>query len=255
MDQEALNGVTKRYVINLEKNGLSLYDPLRLLEKVKPLVFAKFKDFLNTKQQLTLHCEMKKMNSKTGEVEIDKPHFHSYQYQILEGSNFDEIFEKMKDKIIESFENYLNKGSQWNFHSSLKLFLNINKIKILNTSSYISLPKFLKDKKAIINPKNEDQKCFLWCMGINEMLKENPNLKNPKRITEILKKKVEKFNLDGMKFPCVFSDIEKFEKNNNIPINVFGYEEEEIFPLRISEKEGVRVNILLIGNNGNRHFC
>ena len=99
----------------------------------------------------------------------------------------------------------------------------------------------MKNKNAIINPENYyDQKCFLWCVGIHELLKENPGLKNPERIPKILKKKVEEFNLDGINFPCGFSDIDKFEKNNNIPINVYGYDEKEISTLRISEhKDGV----------------
>ena len=260
VDKEALN-VTRRYVLDLEKSELSMYDPLKLLEKVKPLVLKKFEENLIMKQQLTFECFMKKTNPATGETKTDHPHFHSKQQEILRENNFNEIFEKMKNKIIISFENYLDKGNQWQFHKGLKLILNINKIKLLDASSYIPLPKFLKNKNAIINPENFDQKCFLWCVGINEILKTNPNLKNPGRITEILKKKVEKFNLDGMNFPCEFSDIDKFEKNNNIPINVFGYEEnekakeKEIFPLRISEKEGKHVTILLIENDGNKHCC
>ena len=61
-----------------------------------------------------------------------------------------------------------------------------------------------------------------------------------------------------MKFPCDFSDINKFENNNNnnIAINVFDYDEkEEIFPLRISNKENDRINILLLERNGKRHYC
>ena len=243
--------------MDLEKFGLSLYDPLSLLKKVKSLVLEKFKENPMTKQQLTLECLMKKTNPATGEETIDHSHFHTYQQQILKENNPDEIYKKMRDKIINSFEEYLDKGSQLQFEKSLKLFLNINKIKPLGTSSWIPLPKFLKDKKAIINPENYyDRKCFLWCIGINEILKTNSNLKDPGRITKILKKKIEKFNLNGMNFPCKIPDIEKFEKNNNIPINLFGCEKKEIFPLRISnEKEGKRVNILLIEYEGNRHFC
>ena len=64
--------------------------------------------------------------------------------------------------------------------------------------------------------------------------------------------------MSGMKFPCDFSDINKFENNNNnnIAINVFDYDEkEEIFPLRISNKENDRINILLLERNGKRHYC
>ena len=60
LEKSALNGVIKKYVIDLEKAGLSLYDPISLLEKVKPLVFEKFREFPSTKQQLSLNCEMEK---------------------------------------------------------------------------------------------------------------------------------------------------------------------------------------------------
>ena len=51
----------------------------------------------------------------------------------------------------------------------------------------------------------------------------------------------------------IFSDIDKFEKNNNIAINVFGYNEEEskfgndkikceIFPLRVSKANVEQIN-------------
>ena len=128
LDREALN-VTKRYEMDLEKSGLSLYDPLSLLGKIKLLVMKKFKKYPSTKQQLTLVCLMKKTNPVTGEETIDKAHFHSYYEEIFEGSNFDEIYEKMKDKIIKSFEEYLRNSSLWKFHKSLKIILNINKIK------------------------------------------------------------------------------------------------------------------------------
>ena len=255
LDKKALK-VTRKYVMDLEVSGFSLYDPLSLLKFLKPLVLKKFKENPITKQQLTLECLMKKENPATGEEIIDHSHFHSHQQQILKENNPDEIYKKMQDKIIKSFEEYLDKGSQWQFEKGLKLFLNINKIKPLGASSWIPLPKFLKDKKAIINPKNDDQKCFLWCVGINEILKENPNFKDLQKIPKILKKKTEKFNLNGMNFPCGISDIEKFEKNNNILINIFGYDEKEIFPLRISENFlGKHVNILLIENDGNKHYC
>ena len=257
LNKEAL-GVTKRYVLDLKKCGLSLFDPLSLLKEVKPLVLEKFKEFPKTKQQLTLECEMKKTNPATGETITDQPHFHSYQHLILEGNDFDEIFEKMKDKIILSFEKWISRGSQWNFQSGLKLFLNISNVRLLKGSSWIPLPKKLKNKNAIINPENKDKKCFLWCIAIHELLKEDPSLRNPQRITKNLIKKAKEFNLNGVEFPCKLSDINKFENNNkSIAINLIGYdEEEEIFPLRVSAKECKnRVNILLIENNGVRHYC
>ena len=30
--------------------------------------------------------------------------------------------------------------------------------------SYIPLPEFIRNKNAVVNLKNKDQKCFLWCV-------------------------------------------------------------------------------------------
>ena len=194
LDKKALN-VTKRYKMDLKKFKLSLYDPISLLRKIKPLVLEKLKQNPSTKQQITLECLMKKTNPATGETTIDKTHFHSYYEEIFSGSNFDEIYEKMLQKIILSFETFLQNSSLWKFEKSLKVILNINEIRRLQALCYIPLPKFLQDKKAIINPQNEDQKCLLWCVAINELLKTTPDLKHPERITKILKKKADNFNV------------------------------------------------------------
>ena len=47
------------------------------------------------------------------------------------------------------------------------IIFNINKIKPLNGKSYISLPEWIANKKAVINIKNEDKKLpylfrFMW---------------------------------------------------------------------------------------------
>lgn len=200
---------------------------------------------------------MKKMTSEI--ITDENSIFRSFYKEIFEGSDFDEIFENMKNEIVKVFEEYMNKGSGWIFEKNIKVILNVNNIRVLGASSYFPLPEYLKKKEAIVNPKNDDKKCFLWCVRIAELLKTNPNLRNPQRISNILKKKVEKFNVDGMEFPCGFKDIVKFEKNNNISINVFGYEDKEqiIFPLKPNDKKCDNViNLLLLGNeNGKKHYC
>ena len=109
MDKEAFN-VSKRYEIDLEKSELSLYDPLNLLSEIKPLVFEKFKKYPSTKQQLTIECLIKKKtNPTTGEETIDKVHFHSFYEEIFVGSNFHEIYKKMENKIVQSFEEDIKK--------------------------------------------------------------------------------------------------------------------------------------------------
>ena len=259
LDKKAWN-VTKRFVVDLKEHGMSLMDPLNVLKKVKPLVFEKFKENPKTKQNLSLICLMEKLNPLTGEKVIKEANFNSKYKEIFEGSNLQEIYQKMTDEIIIEFEGFLENGSMWNFAKSLKVVANINKIKILGASSYIPLPIFLEKKKAIVNPKNDDQKCLLWCVAIHNILKINPNFSNPERLPKIIRMKTKKFDLNGVNFPCRTNDIEKFERNNNISINVVGYNEEKrgIYPLRVGKKTDLEkyVNLLLIGDeNGKKHFC
>ena len=70
----------------------------------------------------------------------------------------------LKEVILMKFINkeFINNGSMWNFIKGLKLVLDVNKITPLKASSWIPLPKEIKNKKAVLNPKNyDDNKCFL----------------------------------------------------------------------------------------------
>ena len=96
-------------------------------------------------------------------------------------------------------------------------------------SSYIPLPEYLANKKGIINMKNEDEECFKWC--VTRAL--NPVVRDSERITKELIKQSEELNWSGIEFPVAADAnvISKFERNNNISINVFGYEKDvNMFP-------------------------
>ena len=73
---------------------------------------------------------------------------------------------------------------------------------------YISLPKFLAAKKAIINLKNEDDECVKW--AISRAL--YPVEKNSERIDKELRETSKDLNWEGLKFLVNLRDINKFEK-------------------------------------------
>ena len=84
-------------------------------------------------------------------------------------------------------------------------------------------------KKRLINIKNKDQKCFLWC----HVRHINPLKEHPERIKKTNKKIPEKFDYDGIEFPVQEKDFSKIKKNNNICIKVLGYENKPTFPIYI----------------------
>ena len=94
--------------------------------------------------------------------------------------------------------------------------------------TYIELPHKLKHSmKGLINIKNNDNKCFLWC-HIRHL---NPLKIHPERITKADKKMINDLNYEGIEFPVSKKDYCKIEKKNNICINVFCYENDLTYPV------------------------
>ena len=61
-------------------------------------------------------------------------------------------------------DNWINEGSGWIVELIESQYINVSIYRLLSGSSYVKLPAELKSpKKGLINMKNNDQKCFLWC--------------------------------------------------------------------------------------------
>ena len=124
----------------------------------------------------------------------------------------------------------------------MSLSVNIAKYAPLKGSSYIELPKYLKDKEAILNVKNEDNKCLKWAL----LSCLHPAKKNPQRVNKYMQFKELRFT--GVDFPVPLSQMPKVERLNNLAINVFGYSKQAgIHPLYLS-KDYTRdpINLLMI---------
>ena len=120
-------------------------------------------------------------------------------------------------------------------------------------SSYIRLPDWISRKKAIINIRNNDDKCFIWCV----LRYLNPKPKNDDRFTD-LKKNENTLNTKGIKFPMKVKDITKFEAlNPSIPgINVFSVNENnKFYPLRMAKRnlQG-SIDLFLHEEDGKSHY-
>ena len=83
------------------------------------------------------------------------------------------------------------KGSDFEFDGVNFLYFDFNKISINRGGSYIESPKWLKDKKSAVNPKNNDHKCFQYAVTLALNLDKINN--NPKRISKI-KPFIEQYN-------------------------------------------------------------
>ena len=106
-------------------------------------------------------------------------------------------------------------------------------------------------RKELISIKNNDQKCFLWC----HVRHINPVKDHPGRITRVDKGIANNLNYDGVEFPVQEKDFSKIEVQNNICINVFGYENKLVFPIYISDQTfRSSIDLLLLINDDQSHY-
>ena len=257
-EKSAFKGFTSQYVIK----GSPEYDITTFLTVAKPFMINIMDKNRNIKVKLYLNCFMK-MRDPGGFTKIAKFAFHSIgQNVITETTDLHEIYEKMINEIEEEVQKVENAvGSGWVFLEIENLTLHTVIWDPIKASSYIELPEYLKNKKAIINMKNEDNKCFLWCV----LRALNPKNKNAERIDKDLKSKEHTLNMESITYPVDSKGFKRFEKQNpDISISVLGYGgNERIYPLQISKftkakKEDERkhnIVLLLIKNGDNSHYC
>ena len=75
------------------------------------------------------------------------------------------------------------RGSEFIFDNVDSLYYNLNKTSLSRGGSYIDSPKWLKNKKTTINPKNNDDKCFQYALTV--VLNYEEIKKDPQRISKI----------------------------------------------------------------------
>ena len=120
---------------------------------------------------------------------------------------------------------WINEGSGWIVESVESQYINISTYRPLSGSSYMNLPIELRNpRKGLINIKNKDQKCFLWChvRHINPS-KEHPerirkidkklvkHITNPEEITEEDKEFISNLDYDGIEIPVQEKGFRKIE--------------------------------------------
>ena len=160
--------------------------------------------------------------------------------------------ENLFQEMLYRIYNWINERSGWIVESIESQYINISTYRPLSGSSYVKLPAELRSsKKGLINIKNNDQKCFLWC----HVRHINPVTIHPERITQEDKKLVNELNYDGIEFPVREKDFSKIETKNNICINVFCYENSLTFPIYFSnQKFKYAIDLLLVNDGDKSHY-
>ena len=155
--------------------------------------------------------------------------------------------------INKKHEDFTKSGSGWILKHVDQLVLELIEYNPLNGSSYIQLPKVVRDKKAVLNIKNRDNKCFIW--SILAALYPPTSNNHADRVSKY--RGYEKYlKTEGLTYPVKIDQIQIFEIANNIKINVIKYERGSYTPCYTSEVNfQTVVNLLLYSDGQKSHYC
>ena len=173
------NQAFKEYVMSYKAEIVERKDPIVQLEASKLSIKNLFSNLLNElkgfKYQITVEVLLKKYKLN-GEIEFRPVYFNSVTKTV---TNHIFKLEKSFEEILYMIDVWINNGSGWIIELIESQYINISIYRPLSGSSYMDLSVELRSpRKGLINIKNKDKKCFLWC----HVRHINPLKKHPERI-------------------------------------------------------------------------
>ena len=162
----------------------------------------------------------------------------------MQGIDTNDIIKELFGSFLHDYQEKLKtiKGSDFVFESVDQLDYKLDRVRLKKGGSYIKSPKWLENKKATMNPKNEnDDECLQWsvisALNYNDVMKKE------------LKNIFNKIKHEDKDFSSHKRDWENFEQNNKeIALNVLfsSKDSEEITLLYKSEYNLERENKVLL---------
>ena len=187
LSEEEISGAFKRYaksyrvkIVDKKDLMVQLYSSKGCVSKLFGELLSEMKGF---KYQITLFVTLKK-KKLDGTVEYAAFYLNSFVKTVI-NYDFDDSIDKSFSEILFRLDNWINEGSGWVIERVNDQYLNISQYAPLVGSSFIELPKELKNpEKGLINLRNTDNECFMWC-HVRDL---NPVSDNASRIKKLIRK-------------------------------------------------------------------
>ncbi|GBN56669.1 hypothetical protein AVEN_110036-1 [Araneus ventricosus] len=247
----ALNTLTSTFfqpTENTKKDFLLFFD------EVTPQLEEKIEEEIQEKGAVKWYGVVKavfKRENEDGGEERVTPYFRSNVQIELVGDTVGDHVPASFTKILEAVDEFIRRGSGWILDKIVHFELCVAKYQPLPASSYIIIHKKLVDKKGVLNVQNEDKKCVVCCLIAHKL---NILAHDSFQVSHYTPHEQE-IKLDGVECSVPLNKIPIVERLNNLRINVFGYEENEVFPLYVSKRVDEEcINLLLIADEETQHY-
>ena len=212
-----INSAFNNNFVVYESNGNK--DKILTLNEYLDMIRLYLVDMINDHKnkgewKIQLAAVMNFISSKLDSDETPIMYTKSINIEIMNDSDTNEVIEKLFESILRKYQENLEgkmRGSEFVFDGVDALYYDLNEISLSRSGSYIDSLKWLKNKKATLNPKNNDGKCLQYALTFALNYEQIKN--NPERITNI-KPFIDQYNWNEIDFPSHSKDWKKFESNN-----------------------------------------
>ena len=132
-------------------------------------------------------------------------------------------------------------------------YFRAGEIQSRKSSQSFTITERTEGKEVCLNIQNNDEKCFLW--SILASLHPLQHKNHPDKVSKCQEYEHE-LNMVGVRYPVDIKVIWKFEHQNNISVNVYGYKDKKLFLLRTTTVTTARhhVNLLYITSGKTSHY-
>jgi len=187
----------------------------------------------------------------------DSKLFHTTMMEVMSPEDADEILTIQFERILEKMDTFQEVDSGWALKKIVWLEININKYQPFKGSSYIRTPPKIANTQSCINVMNNDVYCFKWAL-LSAFYKGHIPQETRRYNVDITADQIratENLVLDfkGLDFPMEPCQIKIFEGQNDISVNVFGWNDkhkavEGPYYCTKAEKP-IHINLLLLFND------
>ena len=239
--ETSFGGYTDRYIAqNLGMRG----EWNSVMEEAKESIVRELESKRGNVAFFSVTIKMKRRDGEFTTEPISK-NIRADPVRITEGTDIKSLYEDIKNQIDRQVDLLQDtEGSGWEFEELDNIDILTVGFDPLRASKWIPLPKKIKDKKAVINIKNDDDNCFMWCVA----RAISPTEHNAHRIDKKLKEAAKTLNMKGIRAPTPIEDIHKFENQNpDFSIVVLGLNKyDNIIVLKDSKYTIERKNFVLL---------
>ncbi|KYN05113.1 hypothetical protein ALC62_03995 [Cyphomyrmex costatus] len=216
-------------------------EPRQFLEDAESVVLERVRGAID------IHGSVKVNTAFNGEfIAGDKRTVMGINSKNCELYRCNDLREWYASRVIEptlaSLEEHQERDSGWALSRILNLTVNVNKLNPMRARCHVTLPKNIADKHVLVNVRSNDNACFAWSMvaALHPVDNHVYRTASYPHYSKVL-------NLADIEFPVTLKNVAKFERSNDISINVYGIEDGDVLPLRLTDcKRDRHVNLLYV---------